>query len=75
MNVTIYKPNKVNDFWKYKYVFRMIIICNLATRKNNTMDNKTANYKLTVVIPVYNEEGNMLRLEQVLMIFTGNGGE
>ena len=33
------------------------------------MDNKTANYKLTVVIPVYNEEGNMLRLEQVLNDF------
>ncbi len=33
------------------------------------MYNKTANYKLTVVIPVFNEEGNMLRLEQVLNDF------
>lgn len=28
--------------------------------------NKTANYRLTVVVPVYNEEGNMHRLEKEL---------
>lgn len=33
------------------------------------MKNKTTDYKLTVVIPVYNEEGNMLRLEKVLADF------
>lgn len=33
------------------------------------MENKTSDYKLTIVIPVYNEEGNMLRLEEVLGIF------
>lgn len=31
--------------------------------------NKTKNYQLTVVIPVYNEAGNMLRLEQALLHF------
>lgn len=36
------------------------------------MENKTANYKLTIVIPVYNEEGNMLRLETVLESFKGH---
>lgn len=33
------------------------------------MENRTSNYKLTIVIPVYNEEGNMLRLETVLGSF------
>lgn len=28
--------------------------------------NKTANYDLTVIVPVYNEEGNVLRLEKEL---------
>lgn len=28
--------------------------------------NKTANYQLTVIVPVYNEEGNILRLETEL---------
>ncbi len=28
--------------------------------------NKTANYRLTIVVPVYNEEGNMQRLEKEL---------
>ena len=28
--------------------------------------NKTANYDLTVIVPVYNEEGNILRLEEEL---------
>lgn len=28
------------------------------------MNNKTANYELTIIVPVYNEEGNILRLEQ-----------
>ena len=28
--------------------------------------NKTANYRLTVIVPVYNEEGNILRLEEEL---------
>ena len=28
--------------------------------------NKTANYQLTVIVPVYNEEGNILRLEKEL---------
>ena len=28
--------------------------------------NKTANYQLTIIVPVYNEEGNILRLEQEL---------
>lgn len=33
------------------------------------MENRTSNYKLTIIIPVYNEEGNMLRLETVLSSF------
>ena len=28
--------------------------------------NKTANYQLTIIVPVYNEEGNILRLEKEL---------
>lgn len=28
--------------------------------------NKTANYRLTILVPVYNEEGNILRLEKEL---------
>lgn len=28
--------------------------------------NKTANYRLTVIVPVYNEEGNIVRLEKAL---------
>ena len=28
--------------------------------------NRTANYDLTVIVPVYNEEGNILRLEKEL---------
>lgn len=28
--------------------------------------NKTSNYRLTVIVPVYNEEGNILRLEKEL---------
>ena len=28
--------------------------------------NKTANYQLTIIVPVYNEEGNILRLEKAL---------
>lgn len=28
--------------------------------------NKTANYRLTIIVPVYNEEGNILRLEKEL---------
>lgn len=28
--------------------------------------NKTANYQLTVIVPVYNEDGNMIRLEKEL---------
>lgn len=28
--------------------------------------NKTANFRLTIIVPVYNEEGNMLRLEKEL---------
>lgn len=28
--------------------------------------NKTANYQLTIIVPVYNEEGNVLRLEKEL---------
>lgn len=28
--------------------------------------NKTSNYRLTIIVPVYNEEGNMQRLEQEL---------
>lgn len=31
--------------------------------------NKSANYKLTVIVPVYNEEGNILRLEKELRAF------
>lgn len=33
------------------------------------MENKTVNYHLTIVVPVYNEEDNMLRLEEVLSDF------
>ena len=28
--------------------------------------NKTANYRLTIIVPVYNEEGNIRRLEKEL---------
>lgn len=31
--------------------------------------NKTANFRLTIIVPVYNEEGNMLRLEKELEEF------
>ena len=31
--------------------------------------NKTANYRLTIVVPVYNEEGNVIRLEKELGSF------
>lgn len=31
--------------------------------------NKSANYKLTVIVPVYNEEGNIVRLEKELRAF------
>lgn len=31
--------------------------------------NKSANYKLTVIVPVYNEEGNIVRLEKELTHF------
>lgn len=34
--------------------------------------NKTASYKLTVIVPVYNEEGNILRLEKELGAFLKN---
>ena len=30
------------------------------------MENKTAEYEFTIVVPVYNEEGNMSRLEEAL---------
>ena len=30
------------------------------------MTNKTSDYDLTVIVPVYNERGNMLRLESAL---------
>ena len=33
------------------------------------MENKTATYKFTIVVPVFNEEGNMSRLETVLKEF------
>lgn len=33
------------------------------------MINRTANYRLTIMVPVYNEEGNMLRLEKELGAF------
>ena len=33
--------------------------------------NKTVNYRLTIVVPVYNEEGNILRLEKELGDFLG----
>ena len=36
--------------------------------------NKTANYQLTVIVPVYNEEGNILRLEKELRVFKGCEG-
>ena len=28
--------------------------------------NKTANYQLNIIVPVYNEEGNILRFEKEL---------
>lgn len=31
--------------------------------------NKSANYKLTIIVPVYNEEGNIRRLEAELTHF------
>ena len=34
--------------------------------------NKTANYQLTIIVPVYNEEGNILRLEKELGEFLKN---
>lgn len=33
------------------------------------MENKTADYQFTIIVPVYNEEGNMSRLEEVLEAF------
>lgn len=33
--------------------------------------NKTVNYRLTIIVPVYNEEGNILRLEKELGDFLG----
>ena len=33
------------------------------------MTNKTSDYDLTVIVPVYNERGNMLRLETALSAF------
>ena len=33
------------------------------------MTNKTSDYDLTVIVPVYNERGNMLRLETALSTF------
>ena len=33
------------------------------------MENKTAEYEFTIVVPVYNEEGNMSRLEEALGAF------
>lgn len=35
------------------------------------MMNRTADYKLTVIVPLYNEEGNMARLETELSSFLG----
>lgn len=34
------------------------------------MTNKTSDYDLTVIVPVYNERGNMLRLETALVDFS-----
>ena len=34
--------------------------------------NKTANYQLTIIVPVYNEEWNILRLEKELGEFLKN---
>jgi len=34
--------------------------------------NKTVDYQLTVIVPVYNEEGNISRLEQELGVFLTN---
>ena len=34
--------------------------------------NKTSNYKLTLVIPIYNEEDNMAALEKVLCDYLPN---
>lgn len=34
--------------------------------------NKTADYRLTIVVPVYNEEDNILRLENKLSEYIGN---
>lgn len=34
--------------------------------RNTLIMNKTANYRLTIIVPVYNEEGNILRLETEL---------
>lgn len=36
------------------------------------MTNKTSDYDLTVIVPVYNERGNMLRLETALSTFLKN---
>ena len=33
------------------------------------MSNKTSDYELTVIVPVYNEEENMVRLENTLLEF------
>ena len=32
------------------------------------MENKTAEYEFTIVVPVYNEEGNMSRLEEAFLL-------
>ena len=34
-------------------------------------DNKTGNYEMTVIVPVYNEEENMKNLEERLGAFLG----
>jgi hypothetical protein len=41
------------------------------TSKYNQL-NKTADYRLTVVVPVYNEEDNIVRLENKLSEYIGN---
>ena len=33
------------------------------------MENKTSAYDFTIIVPVYNEEGNMSRLEEALSAF------
>ena len=41
----------------------------MENRKIENIENKTANYEFTIIVPVYNEEDNMPALEEKLSAF------